>query len=84
VSPTIGDLLNSPPTVPLWPTAARALGIGRNAAYALAERDEFPVRVFKLGRPWTVPTADLLAYLGIDARALLAPVDARESHPSAA
>ena len=29
-------------TVPLWPTAGRALGLGRNATYEAAERGDIP------------------------------------------
>ncbi|WP_322769650.1 hypothetical protein [Frankia sp. Cr1] len=64
--PTIRDLLEGPPTVPLWPTAAKALGIGRSVALDLAGRDEFPVPVIKLGRRWVVPTVPLLRVLGIE------------------
>lgn len=34
---------------------ASALGIGRNTAYVLARRDEFPVPVIRLGRRLVVP-----------------------------
>ena len=47
------------------PTASAALGIGTNLGYNLVARDEFPVRVFRLGRKLLVPTADLLAVLSI-------------------
>lgn len=47
------------------PTAASVLGIGTNAAYELARRNEFPVPVLKLGRKYVVPVAGLLTVLGI-------------------
>jgi hypothetical protein len=46
------------------PTACAALGIGVNLGYDLIRRDDFPVRVFRLGRRLVVPTADLMATLG--------------------
>lgn len=45
-------------TVPL-------LGISRWAGYELVKRDEFPVQVLGLGRTIRVPTAPLLALLGL-------------------
>jgi hypothetical protein len=47
------------------PTAGRALGYGVNASYEAHQRGQFPVRVLRLGRKLRVPTADLLAALGI-------------------
>ncbi len=41
-----------PATMPLWPDAARELGVGRDAAYAAAERGEIPA--FRIGRFWRV------------------------------
>lgn len=52
-------------TVPLWPTAGRALGLGRNATYEAAERGEIPT--VKVGRKRPVPTAPLRRLLGIEA-----------------
>ncbi|WP_261561598.1 helix-turn-helix domain-containing protein [Frankia tisae] len=62
----IGDLENAPVTVPLWPDAARALGIGRATAFAMARSDKFPVTVLKSGHRWRVPTAALRRILEID------------------
>lgn len=39
-------------TMPLWPDAAKELGVGRDAAYAAAERGEIPA--FRIGRFWRV------------------------------
>ena len=59
------DLLSLPATVDLWPTAAGILGVGRSTAYALVRSEEWPTRVLRLGRLIKVPTAELLAYVGI-------------------
>lgn len=45
------------------PTAASILGIGRNTAYELIRRGEFPAPVIKLGRHLIVPVAPLLQLL---------------------
>ena len=45
-------------------TAARVLGIGRTLAHELVKRDEFPIRLLRLGRRVLVPVNDLLMYLG--------------------
>jgi hypothetical protein len=37
------------PTVPLWPDAARAFGLGRARAFELARRGELPFAVYRLG-----------------------------------
>ena len=51
-------------TVPLWPTAGRALGLGRNATYEAAERGKIPT-IKTGGRKKPVPTAPLRKLLGI-------------------
>jgi predicted DNA-binding transcriptional regulator AlpA len=50
--------------VELWPSAARALGIGRTTAFGLAKRGEFPVPVRKVGNRYRVARADLLKAVG--------------------
>jgi hypothetical protein len=45
------------------PTAAKVLGIGRTAAYALAKAGDFPVRILRVGRCYRIPTAGLMAAL---------------------
>jgi len=45
-------------------TAASVLGIGRTLAFDLVKRDQFPVRLLRLGRRVLVPVGDLLKYLG--------------------
>jgi hypothetical protein len=49
-------------TVPVA-VAGRALGIGRNAAYAAAKRGEIPI--VKIGGAIRVPTAPLRKMLGL-------------------
>ena len=58
------------PTVPVWangdePSAARALGLSKNAAYEAAARGDFPT--LRLGRKLVAPTAALRRLLGLDA-----------------
>lgn len=56
-------------------TACRiALGIGSTTAYALAGRGELPFPVHRVGRQWVVPTAGLLAFLGLPPREPNEPV----------
>lgn len=47
------------------PTTARLLGIGRTTAYNLAAQDALPVPVLRAGQVYRIPTAPLLAVLGI-------------------
>ena len=46
-------------------TAGRALGLGRTKAYELARAGQFPCPVIRAGKNWMVPTAGLLALLGL-------------------
>jgi hypothetical protein len=52
------------PTVPLWPDAGQALGIGRSASYEAARRGEIPT--IRLGARVVVPTAALRRMLLLD------------------
>jgi hypothetical protein len=61
------ELLRLPVTVDLT-VAGRALGLGRTLAYDLAKRGAFPVRLLRLGVKYRVSRADLLRYLGEDAK----------------
>jgi DNA-binding transcriptional MerR regulator len=45
---------------------ARALGLSRNTAYRLVQREEFPCRVIKAGDTYRVPTIELLVLIGVD------------------
>ena len=53
------------PTVPIWPTAGKALGLGRGATYAAAARGDIPT-VPTGGHKKRVPTAKLRQMLGLD------------------
>lgn len=64
-SPTVAEMREWPPVIPLWPHAASALGLCRSSIYELARRDELTVRTLRLGRLLKVPTAELLAVLGV-------------------
>jgi len=46
-------------------TSARALGISRNEAYALARAGKYPVQTYKIGNRYRVIRADLLNFLHI-------------------
>ncbi len=63
---TRADLDDLPPVVDLWPTAGQVLGLGRSKTYELAQSGEWPTRLLRLGRHWRVPTAELLAYVGVE------------------
>ena len=51
-------------TIPLWPDAARVLGVSRNVAYEAARKGSIPT--LRLGRNIRVPVPKLLAMLGVD------------------
>jgi len=61
---TRAELLALPVSVPLWPDAARAFGVGRTKAHELARAGEFPVPVLRLGSTYRVTRSDLLRALG--------------------
>lgn len=46
-------------------TAARALGVGRTVAYELVRTGAWPTPVLRLGHQIKIPTAPLLALLGL-------------------
>jgi excisionase family DNA binding protein len=54
-------------SVSLWPTAAQALGIGRNTAYKAAAKGEIP-GVYRIGDKIRVATAPLRTRLGLEGR----------------
>lgn len=62
--PTLSEIANLPITLDIV-TAGRLLGIGRTTALRLARAEQFPCRVLRIGSQWRVPTADLLALLGL-------------------
>lgn len=53
------------PTVPLWPTAGRALGLSKNSTYQAARRGEIP-GLLTFGARRVVATAALRRILGLD------------------
>ncbi|WAL67212.1 helix-turn-helix domain-containing protein [Amycolatopsis cynarae] len=59
---TLDEIRSWPATVDL-PTAAAAIGVSRSHAYELANRDEFPCRVLKVGGRYRVVTSSLVALL---------------------
>jgi predicted DNA-binding transcriptional regulator AlpA len=69
-SPAAFHDLATLPTVIDVTTAARALGLSRTYAYELVKRDEFPCRILRVGHAYRVPTAELLAVLGVERAAL--------------
>ena len=61
---TLAEIAGLPAVTDLV-TAGRALGIGRTRAYELARAGQFPCPVIRAGGTWRVPTAGLLALLGL-------------------
>jgi len=55
--------LKALPAVVDVPTAARALGLGRAAAYQLVKDGQWPTPVFRVGKQIRIPTAPLLTLL---------------------
>ncbi|WP_460757787.1 helix-turn-helix domain-containing protein [Nocardiopsis oceani] len=43
------------------------LGFGRTTTYRLLRTGAFPVPALRVGRSWRVPTAGVLAHLGLEA-----------------
>ncbi len=56
--------LENQTTVPLWPTTARVIGVGRNAVYRAAANGDIPT--LKIGGRIVVPVAKLMRLLGYD------------------
>lgn len=61
---TLAEVAALPAVVDLM-TAARALGIKRTTAYALARGGSFPCPVVRVGKAYRVPAAGLLRLLGL-------------------
>ncbi len=59
------ELLQLPAVVDL-PTAADVLGVGHSSAYELVRTGQWPTPVLRLGRLIRVPTAPLLALVGVE------------------
>ena len=64
VEPEVIKELRANPTVSVWPTAGRALGVGRHAAYDACRNGT--VKCIAVGRQWRVISADLLKLLGLE------------------
>jgi hypothetical protein len=62
---SVADVQQLPAVVDVV-TAGRALGLGRTKSYQLARTGGFPCRVIRVGKSYLVPTAELLALLGLD------------------
>ena len=73
---TLAEIAGLPAVTDLV-TAGRALGIGRTRAYELARAGQFPCPVIRAGRTWRVPTAGLLAVLGLPVPGPAAPARRR-------
>jgi hypothetical protein len=71
---TLAEIAELPAVTDLV-TAGRALGLGRTKAYELARAGQFPCPVIRAGSSWLVPTAGLLAVLGL-------PVPGPQAGPS--
>jgi hypothetical protein len=63
--PTLDEVRALPAAVDLV-TAGRILGLGRTKSHEMVRAGTFPTRVLRLGNAYRVPTAELLALLGID------------------
>lgn len=48
-------------------TAANVLGLGKTTAYRLAQADQFPVRLIRMGGRYAVPVAELRELVGVSA-----------------
>lgn len=67
-APTTAEILNeiqSKPTVPLWPHAGMAYGLGKATTYKAAHAGE--IEVIRLGRLLKAVTAPMRARLGLSA-----------------
>jgi len=59
------ELLSLPAVIDLR-TAAEVLGVGHSSAYELVRTGQWPTPVLRLGRLIRVPTAPLLALVGVE------------------
>lgn len=70
---TIEELLALPVSVDLV-TAGRAFGLGRTKAFELAQSDEFPCRVLRVGKKYRVPRSAIFEALGINPADMRGPI----------
>ncbi len=78
---TLAEIAELPAVTDLV-TAGRALGLGRTRAYELARTGQFPCPVIRAGTTWRVPTAGLLALLGLPVPGTSGPDDHGEPSPA--
>ena len=52
-------------SVPLWPTAGKALGTGKEETYAAARRGTFP-GAYRIGKKWRAATPPIRRVLDLD------------------
>ena len=77
---TMEDLLALPVTIDLR-TAARALGIGKNAAYEMAAAGTFPCPVQRYGQQYRMTRPHLFTYLGLDPAMVTLPAESAAGSP---
>jgi predicted DNA-binding transcriptional regulator AlpA len=65
--PMTADQVRALPAVIDLTTAAQVLGVGRSSAYELVRLGEWPTPVLRIGRLIRVPSAPLLALVGLEA-----------------
>ena len=63
--PQAGEVLPVTPTLTVT-EAARVLGIGRNLAFELIRRNEFPTPALRLGARIVIPRQPLMRLLGLE------------------
>ena len=68
------DLVSLPAVIDV-PTAADVLGVGKTAAYELIRCGEWPTPFFRLGKLIRIPTAPLLALLGVEVERSAVPAN---------
>jgi len=80
---TIGEILDQPALMPLWPNVGQALGLAESTTYQLAAENKLPIETIRLGRKRVCRTVDVLAFLGLhdDAAGVPAPTAPVENAP---
>lgn len=62
---SVEQILGLPPVVSVWPTVALVYGIRKTLTYELAQKDELPVPVLRVGRLLRARRADIIQSLGL-------------------
>ncbi|MCW2601687.1 MAG: hypothetical protein JWM02_3516 [Frankiales bacterium] len=65
-APPLADVRALPSVLGLR-EAGRLIGVGEATIYTMAANNDLPFPAFRVGRQWRVPTAGVLALLGIEA-----------------